>query len=137
MDFNYLVNIHKRLFNINEDDFRDNLDNDTKELIGSSLNRMNKEYANLNELVSDLLQFGGNVYLFQPFIDGNKRTVICIYKEVLNSKKIVLDWNKILDNYRYVDLIPIFDSPLDTVGQRSIDNMINIINTYKINRKKR
>ncbi len=137
MDFNYLVNIHKRLFNINEDDFRDNLDNDTKELIGSSLNRMNKEYANLNELVSDLLQFGGNVYLFQPFIDGNKRTVICIYKEVLNSKEIVLDWNKILDNYRYVDLIPIFDSPLDTVGQRSIDNMINIINTYKINRKKR
>ena len=137
MDFNYLVNIHKRLFNINEDDFRDNLDNDTKELIGCSLNRMNKEYANLNELVSDLLQFGGNVYLFQPFIDGNKRTVVRIYKEVLNSKEIVLDWNKILDNYRYVDLIPIFDSPLDTVGQRSIDNMINIINTYKINGKKR
>lgn len=136
MDFNYLVNIHKRVFNINEDDFRDNLGDDVKEIIASSLNKINKEYQNLNELVSDLLQFGGYVYLFQPFIDGNKRTALSIYKEILDSRNINLDWNKILNNFRYVDLIPIFDSPFDTVSQRSINNMINIINTCKKDIKK-
>lgn len=137
MDFNYLVNIHKRVFNIDEDDFRDNLGDDVKEIIASSLNKINKEYKNLNELVSDFLQFGGYVYLFQPFIDGNKRTVLSIYKEILDAKSINLDWNIILNNYRYVDLIPIFDSPSDTVSQRSINNMINIIDTYKIDGRKR
>lgn len=91
-----------------------------------------KEYKTLDELVDDILHCSAITLLYQPFWDGNHRTILAFIKHFLCSKEHCFNIDRIQEDFlTNTNMIPIIYNSSEKIPDNCRKNFIKALKITK------
>ncbi len=104
-----------------KEDLRKNLSIEYKQILEDSLSKLfeSKKGMPFEQTVQNLLQAAGNIFLLQPFIDGNTRTAAALISFFLYEKQYL---THLINSIEWEGYIPIFYQVNEEVTPYFVEN---------------
>lgn len=127
--FKQLEYIHNTLFSPKKEEYCVRCSKEYQEKINNILRKLySTNYENVEELLTNLLITCSKLKLYQPFYDGNHRTILAFMYLFLKQRGYLLDmdaaWNDYLQGRNF---LPVFYEDTDKMHYSYVDKFFKYI----------